>query len=136
NSPSRSSFDGPSRAMPIRRGRNAMTAASADLQKAMFETLAGDAALAALLGGARIFDHVPTDAAFPYVTFGRVSVFDWSTSTESGLEHLVTLHVWSKAKGKKEAFAILDAVRKVLEAPLTLDSQHLVNFRFEFAEVS
>jgi hypothetical protein len=113
-----------------------MTAASADLQKAMFEALAGDATLAALLGGKRIFDRVPTDAAFPYVTFGRTSVFDWSTSTESGLEHLVTLHVWSKAKGKKEAFAIFDAVRSVLEAPLTLHSQHLVNFRFEVAEVS
>lgn len=113
-----------------------MTAASADLQKAMFEALAGDTALAALLGGARIFDRVPTDAAFPYVTFGRTSVFDWSTSTESGLEHLVTLHVWSKAKGKKEAFAILDAARRTLKAPLTLDSQNLVNFRFQFAEVS
>jgi len=113
-----------------------MTAASADLQKAMFEALAGDAALVALLGGARIFDRAPTDTAFPYVTFGRMSVFDWSTSTERGLEHLVTLHVWSKAKGKKEAFAILDAVRRVLDAPLALDSHHLVNFRFEFAEVS
>ncbi len=113
-----------------------MTAASAELQKAMFGALTGDAALVALMGGARIFDRAPTDAAFPYVTFGRASVFDWSTSTEEGLEHLVTLHVWSKAKGRKEAFAILDAIRGALGAPLSLDGRHLVNFRFEFAEVT
>lgn len=113
-----------------------MTAASADLQKAMFAALTGNAALVALMGGARIFDRAPTDAAFPFVTFGRTSVFDWSTSTEDGLEHLVTLHVWSKAKGRKEAFAILDAVRAALGTPLSLDGQHLVNFRFEFSEVT
>lgn len=113
-----------------------MTAASADLQKAMFAALTANAALVALMGGARIFDRAPTDAAFPFVTFGRTSVFDWSTSTEDGLEHLVTLHVWSKAKGRKEAFAILDAMRTVLGTPLSLDGQHLVNFRFEFAEVT
>ncbi len=113
-----------------------MTAASADLQKAMFAALTGNAALVALMGGARIFDRAPTDAAFPFVTFGRTSVFDWSTSTEDGLEHLVTLHVWSKAKGRKEAFAVLDAVRAALGTPLSLDSQHLVSFRFEFAEVT
>ncbi|MBB6012320.1 hypothetical protein HNR59_001665 [Aquamicrobium lusatiense] len=113
-----------------------MTAASADLQKAMFAALTGNAALVALMGGARIFDRAPTDAAFPFVTFGRTSVFDWSTSTEDGLEHLVTLHVWSKAKGRKEAFAVLDAVRAALGTPLSLDDQHLVNFRFEFSEVT
>ncbi|MCK9551629.1 DUF3168 domain-containing protein [Aquamicrobium sp.] len=113
-----------------------MTAASADLQKAMFAALTGNAALVALMGGARIFDRAPTDAAFPYVTFGRTSVLDWSTSTEEGLEHLVTLHVWSKARGRKEAFAILDAVRTALGVPLSLDGQHLVSFRFEFAEVT
>ncbi len=113
-----------------------MTAASADLQKAMFAALTGNAALVALMGGARIFDRAPTDAAFPFVTFGRTSVFDWSTSTEDGLEHLVTLHVWSKAKGRKEAFAVLDAVRRALGTPLSLDDQHLVNFRFEFSEVT
>ncbi|MFC5385351.1 DUF3168 domain-containing protein [Aquamicrobium segne] len=113
-----------------------MTAACADVQKAMFEVLSGNAALVALLGGPRIFDRAPTDAAFPYVTFGRTSVFDWSTSTENGLEHLITLHVWSKARGRKENLAILDAVRAALAASLVLEEQHLVNFHFVSAEVS
>ena len=49
-----------------------------ELQKAVFEALAGDAALAALIG-TRIFDHAPANVAFPYVTFGRTSIYDWST---------------------------------------------------------
>ena len=70
-----------------------MTAPVADLQKAVFQILAGDNALAALLGGAKIFDHAPADVRFPYVTFGRTSVYDWSTDTESGTEQLFTLHI-------------------------------------------
>ena len=60
-----------------------MTAPAAELQKAVFDALAADAALAALVG-ARIYDHAPANVAFPYVTFGRTSVYDWSTGTESG----------------------------------------------------
>lgn len=113
-----------------------MTAAAADLQKALFAALEGDAALVAALGGARIYDHVSANAAFPYLTFGRTSIYDWSTGTESGTEQLFTLHVWSKARGKREALAIMEIVRQRLDVgPLALDAQHLVNLTLEFAEV-
>lgn len=113
-----------------------MTAAAADLQKALFAALNGDAALSAMLGGARIFDHAPANVPFPYVSFGRTSIYDWSTGTESGTEQLFTLHVWSKAKGKKEPLDIMNLVQGRLDqAPLSLDANHLVNLRLEFAEV-
>ncbi len=113
-----------------------MTAAAADLQKALFEALNGDAALAAMLGGAKIFDHAPANVAFPYVSFGRTSVYDWSTSTESGTEQLFTLHIWSKARGKREALAIMEIVRARLDGgPLVLDRNLLVNMTLEFVEV-
>src|SRR5690606_31296217 len=88
---------------PSRKGSATMTDAAADLQKALFAALAGDAALVSALGGAKVFDHAPAHVAFPYVTFGRTSVHDWSTDAERGAEHLVTLHVWSKARGRMEA---------------------------------
>ncbi len=98
-------------------------------------TLTGDATLTGLLGGARIYDHAPASAAFPYVTFGRTSVFDWSTGTESGTEQLLSLHVWSKAKGKSEALQIMERARALLEGQnLTLDGHHLVNLTLEFSE--
>ena len=111
-----------------------MTAAAADLQKALFEALKGDAALVSALGGAKLFDHAPASVAFPYVTFGRTGIYDWSTSTESGTEQLFTLHVWSKARGKAETLAIMEIVRRRLGGALALDGRHLVNLTFEFAE--
>jgi hypothetical protein len=110
-------------------------AAAADLQKALFHALAADAALLALLGGANIFDHPPDHAPFPCITFGKTSVFDWSTATEAGSEHLVTLNVWSKAKGRKEALSVIEAMQAcLLETPPVLDHHHLVNLTFESVE--
>lgn len=111
-----------------------MTGAS-ELQKAIFDALKAEAALVALLGGARIYDRAPAKAVFPYITFGRTSIYDWSTGTESGTEQLFTLHVWSKAKGKKETLEIMEAAKARLhDQPLALASQALVNCRLEFAE--
>jgi hypothetical protein len=112
-----------------------MTAPAADLQKALFETLSGDNALTAMLGGSKIFDHAPADVRFPYVTFGRTSIYDWSTSTESGTEELFTLHIWSKAKGKKEALDIMEQIRVRLDdAGLILGAHRLVSLRLEYGE--
>ena len=108
---------------------------AAELQKAIFEALAADAGLTTALGGPRIHDHAPANVAFPYVTFGRTSVYDWSTGTESGTEQLFTLHVWSKAKGKKEALEIMELARATLhDAALELEGHKLVNLRLEFSE--
>jgi hypothetical protein len=113
-----------------------MTAPATEVQKAIHAALAGDATLVSLLGDAHVYDHAPPDVPFPYITFGRTSVYDWSTGTESGTEQLLTLHVWSKAKGKKEIHALMAAIGTALnDAALTLNGHHLVNLRLEFSEV-
>lgn len=113
-----------------------MTAPAAELQKAIYVALAGDAGLVAQLGGLHIHDHAPANVPFPYVTFGRTSVYDWSTGTESGTEQLLTLHVWSKAKGKSEVHELMETVRARLDqAGLELEGHHLVNLRLEFSEI-
>ena len=107
---------------------------TAELQKAIFEALAASGALAARVG-ARIHDHAPANVAFPYITFGGTSVYDWSTGTESGTEQLFTVHVWSKGKGKKEALEIMELARETLhDAPLALEGHSLENLRLEFSE--
>lgn len=112
-----------------------MTAPANELQKAVFGALTADAGLTGLLGGAKIYDHAPANVVFPYVTFGRTSIYDWSTGTESGTEQLFTLHVWSKAKGKKETQDIMEkAQARLHDQPLTLVGHALVNCRLEFAE--
>jgi len=71
----------------------------------------------------------------PYLTFGQSLLRDWSTGTESGDEHLVTLHVWSRADGRHQTHEIMHALRQALhEQMLTLDGHRLVNLRHELSE--
>jgi len=112
-----------------------MASAAIELQKAIFAALQGDATLTGMLGGTKVYDHTKSDIAFPYVTFGRTSFYDWSTGTEIGTEHLFTLHVWSKAKGKKETLDIMQRLEALLhDQPLAMSGFRLVNLRQEFAE--
>lgn len=113
-----------------------MSVAAAELQKALFDLLKGDTQLTAALGGAKVFEQVPANVMFPYLTVGRTSIYDWSTATERDSEQLLTLHIWSKARGKQETQAIMRFIRQRLDAvPLALGSHHLIKLRFEFAEI-
>jgi len=112
------------------------TAASAALRAAVHDALAADAALTALLGGPKIYDEPPPAAAFPYVTLGETRIADYSTGTEAGEEHQLTLHAWSRQGGHREAHLIAGALLQALDAaPLPLADNHLVNFRFSVADV-
>jgi hypothetical protein len=109
--------------------------ASWALQRGIYQALAGSSDLTAMLGGARIYDDAPQGAAFPFITLGQSVVRDWSTGTEDGAEHDLTLHVWSRAGGKKQVHEILEAIRAVLhDQPLMLADHHLINLRNEFCE--
>src|SRR5262245_39109584 len=112
-----------------------MSSASWSLQQSVFAALTADSALTSLLGGARIYDDVPQGTGLPYLTLGQSTERDWSTGTEDGNEHILTLHVWSNARGKKQAHDIIAAVRSALhDQPLTLTGHRLVNLRHEFSE--
>jgi hypothetical protein len=109
-----------------------MSSPAWELQKAIYAALVADVPLVALLGGERVYDDVPRGAAFPYVTFGAGVTRDWSTGTEMGAEHMLTLRAWSKAGGTREVHLVLEAVRTALhEAPLTLSGYRLVTLRHE-----
>lgn len=105
------------------------------MQKGIYETLANNAAVTSLLGGIKIFDTNPLAASYPYLTLGQTIERDWSTGNEDGTEHIVTLHVWSRAGGKQEAQAILGKIHEALhDSPITLAEHRLVKLRHEFAE--
>lgn len=110
-------------------------AATWALQRSVYQALAGSTDLTTLLGGARIYDDAPQGATFPFVTLGQSVIRDWSTGTEDGAEHDLTLHVWSRSGGKKQVHQIIEAIRTVLhDQPLTLADHHLVNLRHELSE--
>ena len=113
-----------------------MTSAALALQKAVYAALVADDGVGALIGD-RIHDGAPRDAVFPYATIGNATVSDWSTGSEDGAEHRLTLDVWSRAHGKSECHAIADAIRAALhDAALALDGHALVNLRFESADTA
>ena len=106
-----------------------------ELQKAVFARLAADASLGAMLAGDGIYDIAPASAPFPYITFGRTTIFDWSTATDLGREELLTVHVWSQAKGRKQTLSIMNTIAALLaEFQPALSSVHLVSFRLEYSE--
>lgn len=108
---------------------------SAELQTTIVTALTSDPGVLALLGGPKVFDHVPERAAFPYLTLGRTAVVDWSTGSEDGAEHILTLHVWAKGGSKQETYEIMDKVStKLHDATLPLTTHRLVNLQLQFAE--
>lgn len=112
-----------------------MTGASWDLQRAIHARLIADVVVSGTLGGPHVFDDVPRGATFPYITIGLTSEKDWSTCTEDGAEHVVTLHVWSRSPGRHEVKTITAAIKEALhDQPLTMRSHRLVNLRQEFAD--
>jgi hypothetical protein len=113
-----------------------MPASAASLRAAIHDALVANAPLVSLLGGPRIYDEPPRAATLPYVTLGSDVVADASTSTEAGDAHALTLHVWSRQGGHREAHVIAGAVLEALvDAPLTLSGHHLANLRFIVADV-
>ena len=112
-----------------------MVGADWALQEQIHSVLTSDATVTQLLGGARVYDDVPRGEPLPYLTFGRSTLRDWSTATDAGGEHVVTLHVWSEGGGRKQALAIMDAARKALhDVAMPLTDHRLVNLRHEFSQ--
>lgn len=104
---------------------------SQSFQRALYEQLANDSALNALVGDA-IFDAVPPGPVQgTYVVIGDEEVRDWSNQTNDGTELRFTVSVISDAQGfetaKSAGAAVCDAV---IDAPLSLTRGNLVLTRF------
>ncbi|MBN4046380.1 DUF3168 domain-containing protein [bacterium AH-315-P15] len=107
------------------------------LRQALYTAITGDAGLQALIGNPpRLYDDVPADGAFPFVTFGDGVSQDWSTKDSLGAIHTITLHAWSRYEGHKEAQQILEALEAALQdATLTITGHTLVNIRFVSSQI-
>jgi hypothetical protein len=112
-----------------------MASAGWELQKSVHAALVSHAPLTSLLGGPRVYDDVPRGADYPYLTIGESTLRDWSTGSEEGHEHILTLHVWSRAAGRAETHEIMGVLRSAMhEAALTVSGHRLVNFRHELSD--
>ncbi|MDF1716419.1 MAG: DUF3168 domain-containing protein [Antarcticimicrobium sp.] len=110
-------------------------AMAAPLQAAVYQLLSGDAALAALVGGA-IYDGLPA-GALPetYVSLGAETVRDRSDREGAGALHRFTVSVISEAQGfaaAKQAAAAVGAV--LVDATPALSRGRVVGIWFERAQ--
>jgi hypothetical protein len=113
-----------------------MSTSCAALRAAIHAALIADGALTALLGGPKVYDEPPPAAALPYVTLGETRSSNLGTRSEPDDEHQLTLHVWSRQGGHREAQLVTGALMQALDdAPLTLSGHRLVNLRFAVADV-
>jgi hypothetical protein len=113
-----------------------MPAATVALRSAVHDALVADTALAAALGGAKVYDEPPRGAAFPYVTLGEARLVDVSADDGPTQEHQLTLHAWSRQGGHKQAHVITGALLSALDdVALTPDGHRLVNLRFSIADI-
>ncbi len=115
-----------------------MSASLFAAQEAVYGALSSDATLKTLIGDpARLYDQVPPAALFPYVTLGDVVLRDFDTKDRSGFEQSVTLHIWSRYRGRKELKEIMNAVHSVLHgADLNVDGADYVDCRFQTASTN
>lgn len=106
-----------------------MASPSLELQGAIVARLKASAGLTALIGG-RVYDAVPSNALFPYVTVGEGDETSDDADCIDGFEISLDIDVWSRAVGFPEAKRISDEVRKALKSPdLTIPTNALVDFR-------
>lgn len=96
-----------------------MTVAAWPLQQALYTKLTADTAFMDLVTG--LFDEVPEEQAFPYVSFGSITEAVDDAHNARGLAVNVVLHIWSKYRGFREAAEILAALDAALDRqPLTV----------------
>jgi hypothetical protein len=109
-------------------------AQSESLQRAIYETLAGNSDLQARVGDA-IYDVVPPGQLPPtYVSIGPEDVRDWSDKTSRGARHDFTVSVVTEAAGFQTAKIVAGAVADALMGANTaLDHGRMVLLTFRRA---
>lgn len=76
------------------------------IQTAVYGALNADSTLLAAVTG--VYDDVPqaidpgAAANFPYITIGEDTHAEWDTDTSLGDDATITIHVWSRGRGRKE----------------------------------
>jgi hypothetical protein len=104
-----------------------------DLQSAIYNALTNHASILAELNGPHVFDDVPQGTTLPYITIGDIETRDWDTQTSTGHEHMVSLHVWSRHRGRKQVQSLIASIDDALDdKALSLQNHGLVNLRVVF----
>lgn len=107
-----------------------MATAVRPLQSAIVRKLRNSSDLTTRVTG--VYDDVPEDASYPYVSVGSITETADDAHNRQGLDSLVVLHVWSDYQGFAEAADIFAAVDAALDRqPLDVPGWTDVSIRHE-----
>jgi hypothetical protein len=107
-----------------------MSATANALLQAIHALLAEDPQLTSMIGSDGIIDRLVSGQHLPCLVIAELTTDDYSTATEPGEEHRLTLQVWSEAQGQRQAQSIAGRVRALLgDASPTLEAGTLVNLQ-------
>ena len=99
------------------------------VQKAIYERLTGDSQLMSIVSG--IFDNVPQDQQFPFITIGNTSSSEIANLGGDGTEQRININIWSREAGHKQVGDIMDIVYKLLHnSTLFISGKNIVAIRF------
>jgi hypothetical protein len=109
---------------------------SFELQKTIYTKLNTDSTIRTTYS-ATVHDHVSTGTAFPYVVIGEETLTDDSSAKDIDFnEFTLTIHTFSRNRGRKEAKQIMARIYTLLhKASLTITGATHVNTRFEYSDV-
>ena len=109
---------------------------SFELQKTIFTTLNSDNTITSTYS-ATVHDHVPQGTSFPYIVIGEETMTDESsTKTLDFNNFTLTIHIFSRNRGRKEAKQIMARIYELLHNQnLTVTGADHINTRFEFSDV-
>jgi len=103
------------------------------LQAALVARAKADPALTAETGG-RFFDHVPPEAAFPYVSLGPEDEVADTADCIEGADITFQLDVWSRAAGDPgwpEAKRIARRLKELFhEQPIEIEGGHVLELEW------
>jgi hypothetical protein len=103
------------------------------IQEAVFKRLKDYEPLTDLISA--VYDHVPQNAVYPYVVIGDDTSIAWDTDDSLGSESTLTIHVWSRLRGRKETKLIQEQIYNALNRyELEITGLHTIDIISEFAE--
>ncbi len=108
-----------------------------DIVRALQIVLSTDSGVQTVLGNApRLYDHLPEDPIFPYLTYGPMRTQDISGDEALLQTHILSLHMWSRYGGRNEVINIIEAISKAVnERPFDLGDIHLVRKHILYSDI-
>lgn len=108
-----------------------MSDPSLEVQAAIVAALRSNGALPPVVGK-RVYDTVPANAAFPYISLGEGQVLPDKADCIDGAELSQQVDVWSRAVGFPECKTIAKAVvAKLDDQPLNVAGSDVIVFEHE-----